>query len=122
VKCAHRTDLGLPTFAWHTADGIFVPSHAPACCTMRCVRCGEALPFGPAKLDGEHAAAVAIEMRAAEIASAAATADQEWALYGAEFIGWRLGKYGGNPGPRESSAWPAWHIAYEHEARKDNTP
>lgn len=33
-----------------------------------CVLCDAVLPLGPARLDGEHTAAVAIELRAAEIA------------------------------------------------------
>jgi len=54
-----------------------------------CLDCDEWLPMGPARDDGPHAAAVAIEIRAAEIA-AAGEAAHLGAMRDCEGCGWDL--------------------------------
>ena len=52
------------TMRWWWTDG----ERTAECVANRCSYCGEWLPLGPARDDGEHAAAVAVEVRAAELA------------------------------------------------------
>lgn len=64
----------------HTCDVVPPEHHGPdatgrGCMQYQtCARCGEWLSLGPAKDDGPHAEAVAIEARAAELAAT----DEHW--------------------------------------------
>jgi hypothetical protein len=84
--------------------------------TLRCVDCGAALPFGPAQLDGEHAAAVALEIRAAEIVADAEDVDAVFvAREPAEKFGWICCTDGMMPLPNELAGWLAREI---YDARR----
>lgn len=68
MKCKHVGARGRSWAFWRDRDGHV--TDASSGLVLACLWCGELMPFGPARDDGDHATQVAVEVRAAEIAAA----------------------------------------------------
>lgn len=95
---------------WQDLDGVPCGVDWPAVKHRVCSLCDTLLSFGPARDDGEHAAAVAIERRAAEMATWEPEHGRRTrpATTSGEDAGWALWPY---QQPQTADEWAGFHAA-----------
>ncbi len=98
-----------PTLPQHRQVGIH------SCWERRCLDCGAWLSLGPSNDGGEHREAIAIEVRAAEIAAKwrESAPGREWADFvladgGAEHAGWIGHAFDSHKMPEQNGEWAGW--------------
>lgn len=116
MKCKHEA-YGTDLFVQHRADGevydatLTYEAQGGGPISWRCARCGEYASLGDARDDGEHAAAVAIEVRAAELAAAwEPEGGIKIAFTESERIGWMLWPHVAPKSPEGEAGWLASQI------------
>ena len=126
MKCRHEWVI---SYAWVVGqwDAVAVwlgPAYIARVGARRCSDCGAWLPLGPANDGGEHASAVAVEIRAAELAAAlrdghAANNHKRAGLFysvlgfdGAEAAGHIAWAVDSAKVPEQDGEWAGWLCGY----------